>query len=240
MTYTYIENGGLWKVMSEDVYDEDKSIEFEQFNKKIPSFITLLRTIVNTIFCDYDNPELLEWLKSCDDLSIVYFTDVEIIKKLRNKDTSEEFVNFITYFDIVKLYNLPHFANKTYINNYVAVRGLNEYASCMITYKRLIRGNVIIRNSTRHYVNYDQLIQLEYDLLNILATYNMPSNNSVMLSIPIRRLCKFDKKIIHYMNINKYNWNSKNNDKFGRMNNKYSTCLNNMLELLYDYPFNGR
>jgi len=126
MVYTYIENSGLCHVMcegegvSEWIYNLDYNRIFNDEEK------------------EYFSDVLCEERGYSD---ICYFNDLEIKHFIKTEDISEEFINFINYFDIIKFRTMPkYFFGLNFdfgVINYNCLVPVIKYYNCKNDYEKL-------------------------------------------------------------------------------------------------------
>jgi len=244
-TYEYIKDGDLWNFIKKDIHNNNINIYEEER--------TASRHICNeSCKCKeldiydhaYDDPSyvcdrsctygetnihVIAWLKICSSLNdpIIFFDDCAIEEKIYRKDSSEEFINFITYFQIKKLYNLKQFSYVYYDIQYATYyEGIDKYNSARNGYDELIKENIMLLDDIVTYImvhdaedlinlrryrkkiknNLKKLLNIEFFSLLVLAKYNMKSKNSVAVSEQLILRCIFNKNINYYMQNHDYNW----------------------------------
>jgi len=171
----------------------------------------------------------------------VYFSDGQINKLIYTECDDIEFIEFINNFEIKSLYNCKHLLGKTFDVDYECVRGINEYYKCSIMYDKLINDNIelinfnywnfdnetrLIHNQTI-IDNYNEIREIEYNRLCILAKYDITANCSVLLSADFKDYCiksENSELIENYMNKHNYDWYGGND--FGKFNKKYASSNN--------------
>jgi len=126
MVYKYIENSGLCKVMcegagvSEWIYNLDCNRIFNDEEK------------------EYFSDVLCEERGYSD---ICYFNDLEIKNFIKSEDVSEEFINFINYFDIVEFRTMPKYFFGLKFDfgdiNYNCLIPVIKYYNCKSVYEKL-------------------------------------------------------------------------------------------------------